>query len=174
MIRVRKYVVHYTFQHMSTITKLSQDVIQYYKNITSLIGANARIQRDIQLWTIQRALLSYKRKTRGTNRGPEMMGLQTVYRWSTLSLPISDQQPGESTSSKLRDLDMKIPGSQKLHNEWVVNAKWRAGISTLVLINLIQKHALKTISWAYTPKHEGGSNRWDVHMWQNQLYGLSR
>jgi len=28
---------------MSTITKLSQDVTQYYKNITSLIGTNARI-----------------------------------------------------------------------------------------------------------------------------------
>jgi len=40
--------VHYTFQHMSTITKLSQDVTQYYKNITSPIGANARIQRDVQ------------------------------------------------------------------------------------------------------------------------------
>ena len=29
-IRVRKYVAHYTFQHMSTIIKLSQDVTQYY------------------------------------------------------------------------------------------------------------------------------------------------
>jgi len=28
-------MVHYTFQHMSTITKLSQDVTQYYINITS-------------------------------------------------------------------------------------------------------------------------------------------
>ena len=27
--------MHYTFQHMSTITKLPQDVTQYYKNITS-------------------------------------------------------------------------------------------------------------------------------------------
>jgi len=29
-------------QHMSTITKLSQDVTQYYKNITIPIGANAK------------------------------------------------------------------------------------------------------------------------------------
>ena len=42
-IRVRKYVVHYAFEHMSTITKLSQDVTQYYMNITSSIGTNARI-----------------------------------------------------------------------------------------------------------------------------------
>jgi len=33
---------------MNTITKLSQDVTQYYKNITSPIDANARIQSDIQ------------------------------------------------------------------------------------------------------------------------------
>jgi len=32
-----------------TNTNLSHDVTQYYKNITSSIGVNARIQRDIQL-----------------------------------------------------------------------------------------------------------------------------
>jgi len=42
-------MVHYTFQHKSTITKLSQDVAKYYKNITSPIGANAGIQKGIQL-----------------------------------------------------------------------------------------------------------------------------
>jgi len=35
--------------HMSTITKLSPGVTQYYNNIASLIGAIARIQRDIQV-----------------------------------------------------------------------------------------------------------------------------
>jgi len=40
---------HYTFQHMSTIKKLSWNVIQHYKNITSPIGATTRIQRNIQL-----------------------------------------------------------------------------------------------------------------------------
>jgi len=39
----------YIFQHMSTIKELSEDVTQYYKNIISLIGTNARIQRDKQL-----------------------------------------------------------------------------------------------------------------------------
>ena len=29
--------MHYIFQHMSTVTKLSQDVTQYYNNITSPI-----------------------------------------------------------------------------------------------------------------------------------------
>jgi len=36
---------------MSTITKLSHDVTQYYKNITSPVGVIVRIQRDIQLFT---------------------------------------------------------------------------------------------------------------------------
>jgi len=31
--------MYYTFQHKSTITNLSYDVTQYYKNITSWIGA---------------------------------------------------------------------------------------------------------------------------------------
>ena len=35
-----------------TNTNLSHDVTQYYKNITSSIGVNARIQRDIQLWIV--------------------------------------------------------------------------------------------------------------------------
>ena len=41
---------------MSIITKLSQDVTQYYKSITSPIGTNKRIQRDIQVRTVQRVL----------------------------------------------------------------------------------------------------------------------
>ena len=42
-------MVHYTFQHMSTITKLSPEVIQYYMNITSLICAIAGIQGNEQV-----------------------------------------------------------------------------------------------------------------------------
>ena len=35
-----------------------------------------------------------------------------------LPLRISNQQPGESVSSKLEDLDMQIQESQKLSNKW--------------------------------------------------------
>ena len=35
-------MVHYTFQHMSISAKLSQNVIQYYKNITLIIGENTK------------------------------------------------------------------------------------------------------------------------------------
>ena len=47
-------------------------------------------------------------------------GLSMTY---AFSLRISNQQPGEPTSSKLWNLDMQIQGSKKLHNKWVMNAK---------------------------------------------------
>jgi len=34
------------------------------------------------------------------------------------SAALSDQQPKESTSSKLWDLNMQVQGNQKLSNEW--------------------------------------------------------
>ena len=54
---------------MSTITELSPEVIQYYRNITSLICAIARLQADVQIWTVQRHSRVYKRKTREAHRG---------------------------------------------------------------------------------------------------------
>ena len=57
----------------------------------------------------------YKRHSRVTKKkhksrasGPGRMGPQTVNRLPTLPLPHSDQQLGESTRSKLHDLDMRI------------------------------------------------------------------
>ena len=60
-------------------------------------------------------------------------------RWSMLLLRIFNKQPWESTSSKLRDLDMQIHESQNSPTSGVVNAKWRAGTSTRVSINSNQK-----------------------------------
>jgi len=37
-------MVHYTFQHIYTITELSPEWLQYYMNIISLVSANAGIQ----------------------------------------------------------------------------------------------------------------------------------
>ena len=74
-----------------------------------------------------KGVTSYRRKTQETSRGPGRIGLWTVCRWSTLPMRISDQQPGESTSFNLRDLDMKgvrnSPTSDKM------SAKWRAETS---------------------------------------------
>ena len=110
-----KVRVHYTIQHMSTIIKLSQDVTQYYKNITSPIGVNVRIQSGIQSWTVQRMLTSHKGKTREPSRRPGRIGLWTVCWWSMLLLCISDQQPGESTSSEIWAWGSR---GVKTPNEW--------------------------------------------------------
>ena len=55
--------MHYTFQHMSIITRLSQDMTQYYKNITSLDRRKCKNTRDIQSKTIQMRAQSLNRKT---------------------------------------------------------------------------------------------------------------
>ena len=48
-LRVQKYVMLYMFQYMSIITKLSQNVTQYYTNITSPIWRNCE---NIKWYTI--------------------------------------------------------------------------------------------------------------------------
>jgi len=144
-----KVRVHYTIQHMSTIIKLSQDVTQYYKNITSPIGVNVRIQSGIQSWTVQRMLTSHKGKAREPSRRPGRIGLWTVCRWSTLPLCIFDQQPGESTSSKLWDLDMRIQGSQKLPNEWCGECHVACRDKhTCIDKSESKEHVLKIVLWA--------------------------
>ena len=145
---------------MSTITKLSPSVTQYYKNITSPIGANVRIQGDIQVWIVQKEAQSHNRKTLEPSRGPERIGLWTVCRWSTLPLRNSDQQPEESTRSKLQDLDMRIQGSQNSPASSDANAKWRALISIRVSINLNHMHAFSTVSWTQTYVRKKRDSRW--------------
>jgi len=49
--------------------KLSQHVTQYYKNITSRIGANARIQRDTIMNSIKGAHELLKKNSRDEGSG---------------------------------------------------------------------------------------------------------
>ena len=144
-IRVRKQVVHYTFWHMSTITKLSQDVTQYYKNIISPIGANARVQRDIQLWTVQKALTSYKRKVERQARGAGRIGPQTINCWSTtLLLRNSDQQKVHyGPNSGIWTCRFRVGRSNLTSGK--LSAKWRARIGMHASINLSQNHVLKIV-----------------------------
>ena len=62
---------------MSTITRLSQDMTQYYKIITSPIGANARIQRDI-IMNGARDVQELQKKTQEMSREFERIGLRMV------------------------------------------------------------------------------------------------
>ena len=59
-----------------------------------------------------KALTSYKRKIREAHRGPGRIELQMVCWGSKLPQHLSGQQPRESPSPKLQDLDVRIQGSQ--------------------------------------------------------------
>ena len=131
---------------MSTITKLSPEVIQYYMNITSLICAIARIQVDVQVWTVQRQAQSHNRKTLEPNNGawkdgaPD--GLLEIHAtaaplWSatgrihTLQAPWpGHEDPGES------DETPQASGEAK--------AKWRARVSISKAINQIKPRTSKS------------------------------
>jgi len=85
-------------------------------------------------------------KTLEPSRRPGRMGLRTVCWRSTLPLRHSDQQLGESTRSKLQNLDMRIQRSQNSSVSGDEKARWRVEISTCVSINLSHKYALKIVS----------------------------
>ena len=142
---------------MNTITKLSQDVTQYYKNITSPIDANARIQSDIQSWTVQKALTSHEMETWELSRGAGRIWPQTVCRWLTLLQRISNQQLRESTSSNLRNLDMRIQWSQKLLNEWCGKCQ----VACIDKHTCIDKSELKSMYWklCHVHRHTGADNK---------------
>ena len=67
--------------------------------------------------------------------GLEESGIRRFADDSHFSLRYSDQQVEESTNSKLRDLNMRIQGSQNSPTSGKANAKWCAKISTHVSIN---------------------------------------
>jgi len=106
-----------------TITKLLPDVTQYYKNITSAIDANARTQRDVQVWTVQKEAQSYNRKTLEPGIGawkdrvpddlPMIHTTAAPLRWST----------GRVHKLQAPRLDMRIQGSQNSPASGDANAK---------------------------------------------------
>ena len=64
--------MHYIFQHMSTITKLSQDVTQYYKNIISPDRRNCEnTKRYTGMYSTKDALELQKKNSRDEQRGWE-------------------------------------------------------------------------------------------------------
>ena len=85
---------------------------------------------------------SHNRKNSRAEQGElGRMGLWTVCRRSKLLLHLSDQQPRESPSSKLQDLDMRIQRSQNSPASGDANTRWRARMSTHVSIKPNHKHA---------------------------------
>ena len=132
---------------MSIITKLSQDVTQYYKNNTSSIGVNARIHRDMQLWTTQKVLTSYKKKTQETSMGQKDRALDrsTADLWCrryailitrkfiTVQAPISEYaDPGE-----------------ELPNEW----QYKCQLACIDKHMCIDKFESKSMYWKSCREH---------------------
>ena len=76
------------------------------------------------------------RKVRASNDFP-MIHASTAHLWSATE---------KIYNLQAWDLDIRIQGSQ--NSPTSANAKWRAKISTRASINLIHKHALKTVLWA--------------------------
>ena len=62
---------------MRTITKLSQDVTQYYKNITSSIGAIARIRKRYTMINSTRCPHELQKKNSRDEQGAERIGSHT-------------------------------------------------------------------------------------------------
>ena len=96
---------------------------------------------------VQKEAQSHHRKTLEPSKGAWKDGALDGLLMIHVMLRLSGQQLGESTCSKLQNLDMRIQGSQtELPASGDANAKWRAKISTRVSINPNHKHALKTVS----------------------------
>jgi len=62
--------------------KIITDMIQYYKNITSMIGANVRIQRIYKYKKYRKYSRVTKEKLKKRAEGPEIRTLWMVYRRS--------------------------------------------------------------------------------------------
>jgi len=68
----------------------------------------------------------------------------------------------------------RIQGSQNSSTSGVVNAKWRATISTHLSINPNKRACIENrVMSTCTHEQERDIKWWDKQMWQNQLYGLS-
>jgi len=72
------YIPTYEYNY-KFITGYDTILQEYY-----ITNANARIQRDIQLWIVQKVLMSYKKKTQETSMGPGRTAPRIVNRWSTI------------------------------------------------------------------------------------------
>jgi len=133
-------------------------VTKYYNNITLPIGLFVRIQGDIQWWIVQNALTSYKRKTRGTSRGPGRLKPQTISRWSTLRCAslISNRENPQALRSGHKNL-----GESELPNEWCGKCQVACSDKHACIDKFESKeHVLKTMSWvhAYRNMKEASSN----------------
>ena len=103
-------------------------------------------------------LTSYNRKTWEPIRGLEGKdyGRSTNDPRFHCATLISNRENPQAPSFRI--WTCRFRGVRNSPTSGMIGVKWRAGTSTHVLINPNQKHALKTVSGAYTPEHERGTS----------------
>ena len=115
---------------MSTITKLSPEVIRYYNNITSPEWRNCENTRDVQEWTVQKDAHEI---TGGAASQQGEQGWDWSYSWSDCSAEVnfvlSKKIPYGPSS---RTWTWGSRGVRTPPASGDVNARWRAKISTSV------------------------------------------
>ena len=119
---------YYKFQHYSPSRVLSQHVIQYYKNITSMDHTKIRITEDLRdmilvnahEWEMKLQILTEK-----MNQENLLLGLQASARfrsWDCLRFRYAIRSAtGTSPMSKLQNLSMQVQdyqnATQRVHKE---------------------------------------------------------
>ena len=172
-ISIQKYVMDYTFQYeynYKVITRYGSILQEYY--ITDRCKCE-NTKRYTIMNSTQDAHKLQKENLRDEQWGLEEKGFgrsadDPRFRCATM---ISNRETPQAPSSGIWTCRSK--GVKNSQTSGMMNAKWHAGASTHVSINLNQNHALKTVLWTYTPEHERGIKWWDVYKRQNQLYELS-
>jgi len=114
------------------------------RNITAYVLLSSKLGLmafgpTIQVWTVQKELSSHERETREPSRELGRIGPQKVCRWSCFCCAslISNRENPQAPSSGI--WTYRSGGVRNSPMNGVVNAKWRAGTSTRVSINLNQK-----------------------------------
>ena len=135
-IRVRKQMVHYTFQHIYTTTESSPDVIQYYNNIISQMRKCENTRKCTGMNSIK-VLTSLKREnSRDSQGGLEGCGSERSAedpRYCCVTLIREGENlhaPGSRTWTwESRGVKWYSPG------EWWSKIKWWSRVSTIMHIS---------------------------------------
>ena len=98
--------------------------VKYYKNITSLIGANARIHRDVHVWTVQKGAHKIAGDA-ASQPGEARMGLELQLVCLLRRSKLGPKQE-ESPSVQAPRPGHENPESQYSPASGDANAKWRA------------------------------------------------
>ena len=114
---------------------------KYYKNITSLIGANVRIQRYVHVWTVQKGAHEIAGEA-ASQQGGARMGLELQL---ICLLHRSKLSPQQEESPSVLSFETWTWGSRGVRTPPArgnMKAKWQVWVSTCVTVGLDYKHEI--------------------------------